>query len=227
MIKVNRPESLTEIAATKIREAIINNDFKLGQPLSEAFLSKSMEISKTPVREALAKLKSEGLVVVVPQSGTYVFTMELEDLVELLEYRYVLEVAALKDVYEKKYKELITIIDQITKSMDKALKEGNIKEYISLDYMFHKSFFDLCDNRYLIDAYSSLSAKIRSLQTRIAIKDIDRSASFKEHMRICRFIKNRDFEKLKSELNEHFERTVRSYEKCKDEIDVFYQKTKQ
>ena len=60
MIKVNRPESLTEIAANKIREAIINNDFKLGQPLSEAFLSKSMEISKTPVREALAKLKSEG-----------------------------------------------------------------------------------------------------------------------------------------------------------------------
>lgn len=226
MIKVNRPESLTEIAANKIREAIINNDFKLGQPLSEAFLSKSMEISKTPVREALAKLKSEGLVVVVPQSGTYVFTMELEDLIELLEYRYVLEVAALKDVYKKNYQGLITIIDEITRSMDEALKEGNIKEYVSLDYKFHRAFFDLCGNRYLVEAYNSLSAKIRSLQTRIAIKDTDRSASFKEHMDIYNCIKNRDFEKLLLELNEHFERTVRSYKNCHDEIEVFYQKEK-
>jgi DNA-binding GntR family transcriptional regulator len=217
---------LTEIAATKIREAIINNDFKLGQPLSEAFLSKSMEISKTPVREALAKLKSEGLVVVVPHSGTYVFTMSLEDLIELLEYRYVLEVAALKDVYKNKYKELITNIDEITKSMDQALKNGNIKKYVSLDYVFHRSFFDLCDNRYLVEAYNSISAKIRSLQTRIAIKDTDRSASFKEHLEICKTIKNHDFEKLLSELNEHFERTVRSYKNCQDEIEVFYQKQK-
>jgi len=226
MIKVDRPESLTEIAATKIREAIINNEFKLGQHLSEAFLSKSMGVSKTPVREALAKLKSEGLVVVVPQSGTYVFTMELDDLAELLDYRYVLETAALNEVYTKKYQELLKIVDEIIKSMDCALEKENIKEYISLDYRFHQVFIDLCENRYLIEAYNSISAKIRSLQTRIAIKGTDRSASLKEHLNIYKCIEGRDLEKIFAELKEHFDRTIRSYEKCQDEIEVISQKEK-
>lgn len=224
MIKVNRPESLTEIATNKIREAIINNDFKLGQPLSEAFLSKSMEISKTPVREALVKLKSEGLVNIIPHSGTYVFTMGLEDLIELLEYRYVLEVAALKSVYKNKYEELIRTFEEITNAMDKALKKEKIKEYVCLDYIFHRSFFDLCDNRYLVEAYNSISAKIRSLQTRIAIKNVDRSSSYKEHLDIYKSLKNRNLETCLSELNEHFDRTVRSYKNCKDEIEVFFKK---
>jgi DNA-binding GntR family transcriptional regulator len=221
MIKLKRPESLTEIATTAIREAIINNDFILGQPLSESILAKSMEISKTPVREALAKLKSEGLVIVVPQSGTYVFTMTLDDVIELLEYRYVLEVAALKSAFNKNLELLIKEIDGISNNMNLSLQNQDIRKYIRLDFSFHQAFFTFCGNKYLSEAYDLISAKIRSLQTRIAIKDSDRSSSFKEHMDIWNSFKKRDVDEVLIELNEHFERTIRSYKACKDELEVF------
>jgi len=221
MIKVQRPVSLTEIATIKIREAIINNDFMLGQPLSESILAASMEISKTPVREALAKLKSEGLVVIVPHSGTYVFTMELDDLAELLEYRYVLEISAVKSSLHKNSNLLVSDILEISNEMEVALKSQDIKEYVRLDFLFHQAFFKFCENRYLSDAYTLILAKIRSLQTRIAIKETDRSFSFREHIDIYNSIKKKNIEEIFIKLKEHFERTTRSYKECKDEIEVF------
>ena len=221
MNKVKRPESLTEIATTSIREAIINNDFMLGQPLSESILAKSMGISKTPVREALAKLKSEGLVNIIPHSGTYVFTLTAQDLVELLDYRYILEVAALNESFRKNAEPLIKEIEKIAANMDLALQAEDVKEYVRLDFLFHQTFFRFCRNRYLSDAFSFISAKIRSLQTRIAIKASDRSSSIKEHLEIYNCVKNRDLDGARIEIKEHFERTIKSYKDCKNEIEVF------
>ena len=57
-----------------VANAIIRGDFKMGQPITEASLSTSLNISKTPVREALSKLESEGLVVSEKNKGYKVFT---------------------------------------------------------------------------------------------------------------------------------------------------------
>ena len=55
-----RPESLVQVARDAIRKGIIRKELKLGQPLKEASLVQALEISNTPVREALSLLKSEG-----------------------------------------------------------------------------------------------------------------------------------------------------------------------
>ena len=74
--QISRPKSLTEISVEHIREAITKGDLGLGHPVSESALASSLGISKTPVREALAQLKIEGLVKIFPQKGTFVFTAE-------------------------------------------------------------------------------------------------------------------------------------------------------
>ena len=55
-----RPKSLVQVARDAIRKGIIRKELKLGQPLKEASLVQALEISNTPVREALSLLKSEG-----------------------------------------------------------------------------------------------------------------------------------------------------------------------
>ena len=91
MKPIERPESLTESAVKRLRHAIVSGDFELGQPLSERQLADTLEISKTPVREAMAQLRREGLVRILPQRGAFVFTLSQQEVVEICELREALE----------------------------------------------------------------------------------------------------------------------------------------
>ena len=63
----------------------------LGQPLSERQLADILEISKTPMRDALAQLRREGLMRILPQRGAFVFTFSQQEVVEICELREALE----------------------------------------------------------------------------------------------------------------------------------------
>ncbi|HYI73318.1 MAG TPA: winged helix-turn-helix domain-containing protein, partial [Skermanella sp.] len=71
--EARKPPSMALQVADRIRNAIILAEFDLGEALSEDSLAAAMGISRTPVREALRLLQTEGLVTVVPKSGTFVF----------------------------------------------------------------------------------------------------------------------------------------------------------
>ena len=91
-----RPKSLVQVARDAIRKGIIRKELKLGQPLKEASLVQALEISNTPVREALSLLKSEGLVVSELHKGYRVFTMNHEDLVHFCKLRFAPESPAFR-----------------------------------------------------------------------------------------------------------------------------------
>ena len=76
------PKSLVQISADLIRVGIIRRKLVLGQPLIESRLAKDLGISKTPVREGLFLLRSEGLVTAQPNRGYRVFTMTQEELID-------------------------------------------------------------------------------------------------------------------------------------------------
>ena len=94
--EIERPLSLSQLVTDRLRESIIYGDLKLGEPVSEIKLGKSLKVSKTPVRHALAQLKLEGLVTVIPQKGTYIFTLSYSDLGHLNEHRAIIERNALR-----------------------------------------------------------------------------------------------------------------------------------
>ena len=87
----NLHRSLSDIATDSIRNAIIRGDFKMGQAVTEAALSSTLNISKTPVREALSKLESEGLVVSEKNKGYRIFSLSKDEYIELSELRFALE----------------------------------------------------------------------------------------------------------------------------------------
>ena len=66
--------SLTREAFERIREAIVSGALEFGEPLSETQIAKALGMSKAPVRAAFMELRDKGLVNIVPQSGTYVFS---------------------------------------------------------------------------------------------------------------------------------------------------------
>lgn len=204
MKTLTRPKTLTERATEILRNSIINNEFMLGEPLSEKLLSENMGISKSPVREALAQLKIEGLVNIIPQKGTFVFTLTLKQLFDLTEMRYILESAALKMSYENNKTGLIDTLTLHLKQMKHYLDLDDLDNYLLHDASFHETFFTFCDNQYLTDAYNQISGKSSALRNRISKQPKHPNKTYKEHESIYRNISEGDIDEAVRMIGEHF-----------------------
>ncbi|MEE3122046.1 MAG: GntR family transcriptional regulator, partial [SAR324 cluster bacterium] len=164
MEEINRPQSLKEIAAERIREAIVQGRLKMGESLSENYLAQNLQVSKTPIREALSLLNMEGLVKIIPQKGTFVFSMDKPEIIELCELRYALESMALRYSHERNRDDLLKELESIVKSMRKDMKKEGVMHYLQLDDSFHNSFFNYCENRYMKDTYRMINARVSALR---------------------------------------------------------------
>ena len=89
--KIETPKSLAIQVGQRLREAIIDGQFALGEMIPEETLAATFGVSRTPVREALNQLQSLGLVIVRPQRGSYVFKASEADVAALCQFRCVIE----------------------------------------------------------------------------------------------------------------------------------------
>lgn len=98
--KSEESTSVVAQAYLELRRQILSGQLAPGAPLSEYQLAKALSVSRTPVREALARLRSAGLVRSVPQRGMFVSELGPKDVVEILEIREQLECLAVRRVVE-------------------------------------------------------------------------------------------------------------------------------
>lgn len=210
MKQITRPKSLFETAAQYIRQAITKGHLKLGQPISEGALASSLGISKTPVREALAKLKMEGLVHVIPQKGTFVFTLSEKEVIDICELRYTLESTALAFAFDRNRKPFLAAEKKTVDGMRSARKENDEDQYLELDSGFHLLFFKHCGNRYLDDAYQLIAARVAAMRTHLSLVPGHTTKSFKEHIDMLQCISDHDVAKALKILDEHITRTKNS-----------------
>ena len=215
---IQRPASLTEIALQQIRTAIIDGTLPLGSAISESQLAASLGISKTPVREALAQLRMEGLVRIVPQSGTFVFTLSATEVVEICELRQTLETAALRLALERNRVRLIEGLAEVCASMDKVRAVSDERAYLRLDSAFHEQFFANCGNRYFAEAYARIVPKVAALRTHLATRPDHTRMSYEEHKQILSAIQRKRDKEIMSILDKHIERTRTAYTRNIEDI---------
>lgn len=220
MEQLRRPKTLAERAVEILRNAIINNEFMLGEPLSENLLAKSIGTSKSPIREALAQLKIEGLVNIIPQKGTFVFTLTQKELTDLMEVRFILESAALRMAIEKSRDRLVQCLQTQLDGMETHLQSGDIDAYLKHDNDFHESLFICCDNQYLRDAYAQISGKSAALRTRITRQPRHPNKTFREHTDILKHVEKGEVEQALEMLKIHFSSFMQFYQENIDQIAV-------
>ncbi len=199
----DRPKSLVQIAQDAIRRGIIQKELKLGQPLKEAALARPLQISNTPVREALSLLKAEGLVVSVPHKGYRVFTLNQEELVAFCELRFTLEAQALRYGIERNPKELVQKLHGILLKMQKNQDESMREEYLNLDTLFHMSFFKACQNDFLLGHYQKINSMIETMRHYISISNKATQKSLDSHQAIVNEIDQGKIPKAIELLEDH------------------------
>lgn len=203
---IERPQSLTELAADRLRTAIVEGSFSMGQPLSENMLANLFNISKTPIKQALMELRNEGLVVIIPQKGTYVFTATPEDLHQMTELREALEVKGLYCSFERNRKKLVSELDYIYKHMLRTREEGDTLEYLRLDSLFHQLIMTLSANEYLFAAYKLIAVKARAMLFHLSDRPLERKEHFEEHGLVVEGLKKGDVETAAAVLRKHIYR---------------------
>lgn len=204
--------SMSAMVADRLRQAIVNADFDFGEALSEESLAAAFEVSRTPVREALYVLQLEGLVSIVPKSGTYVFTPNPDDIVEMCEYRAGLELHAAELAAARDPKALADTLEDISLRMKAALREGNIRRYGQLDTLYHLEFLEKSGNRYLMQGYRMIMGRVSTLRTQLALNARNEpKRSMKDHELMIGLVREGNISRLKSVLRAHVMRTTDNF----------------
>ena len=204
--KFKRPLSMVEATMDGIRSSIISGQLSLGQQLTEAFLQKSFGFSKTPIREALAQLKAEGIVVAEVHKGFKVFKMDEKELSEFCEYRLALESQALKSAYENSRLELVRGLGDLIKEFKESIKENDFVKYNLIDTKFHKYFFILSSNRYLIKTYENINGILETIRTHtgpVIVENYKLIDSINGHISIYKHIEAKNLKLALDELDKH------------------------
>ncbi|MEH6522440.1 MAG: GntR family transcriptional regulator [Sulfitobacter sp.] len=208
---LTRPKSLRELALEHLRGRIVRGELKMGQTLSERKISDELGVSKSPVREALAQLRDEGLVSIEPQKGARVFTLTQHEVGQICDFRQAIEVAAFEIALDRNQKALSKEMNQIVTDMARARKSGDEAKYLSLDTAFHQAIFRNCDNDYLSASYDRYVGKIAALRTHLSVLPQHTNLSFEEHVGLAKAVQSSDMSEIKRLLAEHIDRTRQTY----------------
>lgn len=189
------PASQTELVYEKVRQAILSLEILPGATLSERGLETETGASRTPVRAALMRLQSEGLVVHEARAWQ-VTPIDLDEVTSLAEYREVVEVAAARLACERASDaELAALtVDEVPEGEHAGMQSGSD---------FHESLAALGGNRFLAQAVSDAvtrMARARWLELRT---EDGRKSAWNEHAEIVRAVQARDADAAASAIAHH------------------------
>jgi DNA-binding GntR family transcriptional regulator len=210
--KIDAPKSLAALVAQRLREAIIDGEFALGEMIPEESLATSFGVSRTPVREALNQLQLAGLVVIRPQRGSYVFEPSEADIASICEFRCLLEPRAAELAYQNRREATAATLQAAIDEMEEARAARDAVRYGRADTRLHEAFFEHCGNPYMQAAYATAATKIAALRTHLsAPADVLDSAGFEQHSNLLALFRDGDFAAFEALMRAHVTGTRNSY----------------
>jgi DNA-binding GntR family transcriptional regulator len=201
--------------AERLRTAILNGYFGPGERLPEEQLARAMGVSRGPVREALATLEREGLIVIRRNRGAFVAQLSREDLDEVYSLRVAIERLAVErcvaNADDADLGELQGVVDRISELMEQGITEQDAAE---LDLEFHDIIYRSGRHRRLYDTWATLRPQIHVLllNRNVAHEDF-RDLVVPAHQAIIDAIRSRDTELSVNLTMAHLKE---SYDKVRD-----------
>jgi len=188
-----------------IAEQIRCGNLVPGKKINENSISEKLKISRTPVREALIQLASEGLLENVPRKGFIIKHLNVDEAKEIYLIIGVMDGLAVSLACPSVTEQALRDMEFYITSMDLAIETGNFSMYHKLQEEFHNVYLALCPNRSLVNLLIQLKKKFlrRSYvaEPQSSMKDI-LYATNNEHREIVRLIREKDTSGLEKYLRE-------------------------
>ncbi|HLB03798.1 MAG TPA: GntR family transcriptional regulator [Gaiellaceae bacterium] len=209
--------TLWERVYQHLREEILANRLQPGTVLGEVALAGSLGVSRGPVREALGRLASEGLVTVRPRRGAVVSALSAAEFLEAYQVREVLETLAVRLAVPLLTGAEIERLQALVEEQARRAELGDVEAFFQANSAFHELIVSASGNRTLEEMHRQLVGhmgryRMRSLVLRGTLK-----RSVGEHRAILRAIKARDAGKAAELLGEHIHVPQRRLESASEE----------
>lgn len=147
---------LRELAYDKIKHRIITCEFRPGEVLNEAMLSSMIGIGRTPVRQAIDRLYTDGLITVMPRKGIMVKPISLDEIFQVIEVRLVNEIHCARRAAGEADANDIARLSANLDAMSYAAKAREIETMMNLDRDFHSLLSNIGRNKVMVDLLRNL-----------------------------------------------------------------------
>lgn len=186
-----------------IRQKIIKGQFSPSESLTEMGLAKLYNVSRNSVKKALLMLERENLVTIEPNKGAKVRAYSLNEVLEYLEVRSVLEGFIVTLTVNVMTDEQILALEDILGEMRKNKEQRNLAEYSKCNQRFHSVIYDACPNRTLVDMTIALKVQMSKYNTKTILIPGRDEFSLAEHTAIFNAIKERDLVQAGELMRKH------------------------
>lgn len=210
--KIVRPRQVSELALERLRNDIVEDNFKLGEKLSEGQLALRYGVTKAPIRSAFIRLQGEGLLEIRPQSGTFVFSPDVNEVQALCELRIALESEAILLAMRRNGDVLLRRLNQLFRKMEGCLKTGDRHEYQALDTAYHLAILECAKSPMLETTYQAMvNSRFSALRNRLAVQRAHAENSYREHKALIDLVTAGRIGEAQQLLRDHIGRTKEHY----------------
>ena len=207
--------SIADSVFDRIEADILNGNLKQGELLTELKLCEMLSVSRTPVREALNRLRQEGL---IEESGKGAVVMGIteRDINDIYEIRLRVEGLATAMCAEVVTDAQLKQLEETVALQEFYTGRGEVDSIRNLDSEFHRLIYSYCGSRVLSDLLSDLHRKVQRFR-RASVKNPDRArAAVKEHAEILDALKNHDRDRAERLAVAHIGNAWNSIQKSKE-----------
>jgi DNA-binding GntR family transcriptional regulator len=203
---LNAGASVGQLAYEALRHAILAMDVYQSDAdlrLDEKTLAANLGVSRTPVREALARLEHEGLVRILPRRGIYIVRKSKAEIIEMITVWAALESMAARLVCERATDEEIGTLRTLFADFEDEGLRSHINEYSAANLRFHQRIIELGRSPLILHMAQNLLVHVRAIRGRTIGEDDRAERSIVDHMHIIEALEARDTELAERLVKDH------------------------
>lgn len=211
---------LAQVAYEHLQEQLWSGELEAGEKISEAKLAEELGMSRTPVREAIRRMETEGMLTQVPSSGTYVTAPERAEIVEAYEVRMAIESFAVKKATKRMKPAQVLELQKLCDDMRSAIRDFReskaplmagdcLRRYLNADLGFHLLLLKAAENRRALTIFGDVNLRSAIFGCRSHERDLHHVAwVWLHHARVARAVRRRDPADAQRWLEAHMESSM-------------------
>ncbi|MGB4065919.1 MAG: GntR family transcriptional regulator [Azonexus sp.] len=197
------PTALYQEVAERLRQRIFAHELTPGTWIDEQKLAEEYGISRTPLREALKVLASEGLVDLRPRRGCYVTEISRQDTDDIFPLMALLEGRCAAEAVKRAKPSDISALKNIHEQLEAAAREGRIDAFFESNQEFHKKIQELSGNRWLLSVIQDLRKVLKLSRLHSLSLEGRLQQSLDEHRLIMAALQAGDAVKAEKLMHDH------------------------
>lgn len=200
-------DSIVDRVYEQLKTMAVGFALKPGERINEGDIARRFGVSRTPLREALNRLKMEGLLRFAPGKGFFCRPLDAQEIFDLYELRKSIEVAAVRLAVTRARDDDIASLLSFLDATGPDPGERTSVELVALDEMFHERLMEMSNNQEMLHVLRNVNARIRFVRW-IDMDRANRSGTQGEHRAALLALKARDADEAARVLQKHIDRRL-------------------